>query len=62
SATSADEQDRLYADVQEWIMDRALFWAIHDQTQMIAYDADITGVQFAPGRWQVRFYDIRPAG
>jgi len=62
SATSADEQDRLYAEVQEWIMDRALFWAIHDQTQMIAYDADITGVQFAPGRWQVRFYDIRPAG
>ncbi|MEM9250143.1 MAG: ABC transporter substrate-binding protein [Pseudomonadota bacterium] len=61
SAASADEQEAQYAEVQKWIMDRALFWAIHDQTQMIAYDADITGVRFAPGRWQVRFYDIRPA-
>lgn len=60
SAVSASAQDALYAEIQEWIMDRALFWAIHDQTQMIAYDADITGVKFAAGRWQVRFYDIRP--
>jgi hypothetical protein len=35
--------------------------AIHDQVQTIAYDADITGLRFAPGNWQVRLYDVRPA-
>lgn len=61
SATSPQERDQIYADVQKYIMDEAVFWAIHDQTQMIAYSSDLEGVTFAPGRWQVRFYDVRAA-
>ncbi len=59
-ATSEDEMMQAYADAQKMIMDDAIFMAIHDQVQTIAYDSDITGLRFAPGNWQVRLYDVRP--
>ncbi len=61
SATSPDERNQIYADIQKYIMDEALFWAIRDQVQTIAHDASLEGFTFAPGRWQVRFYDVRKA-
>jgi peptide/nickel transport system substrate-binding protein len=61
SATSPEERDQRYADIQKYIMDEAIFWAIRDQVQTIAHDADLEGFTFAPGRWQVRFYDVRAA-
>jgi peptide/nickel transport system substrate-binding protein len=61
SATTPEETDRMYGEIQKYIMDEAIFWAIRDQVQTIAHDADLEGFQFAPGRWQVRFYDVRAA-
>lgn len=59
-ATSEEEMNQAYADAQKMIMDDAVFMPVHDQVQTIAYDADITGLRFAPGNWQVRLYDVRP--
>ena len=61
TAASQAERDRLYAEAQKIIMDAAVMVPIHDQIQTIAYSAKITGVNFARGNWQVRFYDTRPA-
>ncbi|MHA3977024.1 ABC transporter substrate-binding protein [Halovulum sp. GXIMD14794] len=60
-ATSADEVTQLYADAQKMIMDYAAFMPIHDQVQTVAYSSAIEGLRFAPGNWQVRLYDVRPA-
>ncbi len=62
AATSPDERDAIYGEIQKFIMDEALFWAIRDQIQTIAHSSELDGLSFAPGRWQVRFYDVRPAG
>jgi len=61
SAGTEEERDRLYAEIQKQIMDEAIFFPIHNQVQLIAYDADLEGLRFAAGNWQVRFYDIRRA-
>lgn len=61
SAISPDERDRIYDDIQRYIMDEAIFWSIRNQVQTLASDASLEGWQFAPGRWQVRFYDVRTA-
>jgi peptide/nickel transport system substrate-binding protein len=50
-----------YADAQKMIMEYAAFVPVHDQTQTIAYTSSIDGLRFAPGNWQVRLYDVRPA-
>lgn len=61
AATTPQERQQLYADAQKLIMDEALVLPIHDQIQSIAYSADLDGIRFAPGNWQVRLYDVRPA-
>jgi peptide/nickel transport system substrate-binding protein len=61
SAASNDEMVQAYADAQKMIMDHAAFMGVHDQVQTIAYNAKIDGLHFAPGNWQVRLYDVRPA-
>jgi peptide/nickel transport system substrate-binding protein len=61
SAPTEEERDQLYADIQKQIMDEAIFLPIHTQVQTIAYNADLTGLRFAAGNWQVRFYDIELA-
>ena len=60
-ASSEEEMMQAYADAQRMIMDDAIFMAIHDQVQTIAHTAEIEGLRFAPGNWQVRLYDVRPA-
>ncbi len=61
SAETMDQQTAIYGDLQKAVMDNAAFFAIHDQAQTIAYSSKIDGVKFAPGQWQVRFYDIHAA-
>lgn len=60
-ATSREEVVEDYAEAQRMIMDYAAFLPIHDQVQTIAYNARVDGLRFAPGNWQVRLYDVRPA-
>lgn len=60
-ATTEDEVTQYYADAQKMIMEYAAFIPVHDQVQSIAYTASIDGLRFAPGNWQVRMYDVRPA-
>jgi peptide/nickel transport system substrate-binding protein len=61
AATTEDERRQDYADAQKMIMEYAAFVPLHDQVQTIAYSSKITGLRFAPGNWQVRLYDVRPA-
>lgn len=60
-ATTDDEVTRIYAEAQKMIMEYAAFIPVHDQVQSIAHTAAIEGLRFAPGNWQVRLYDVRPA-
>lgn len=61
AATSTEEQESIYADLQKYIMDEAIFWPLHDQVQTIVYSDEIEGLKYSPGQWQVRLYDVRPA-
>ena len=61
AATSPDERAALYQQIQQMIMDGATFFALHDQLQMVAFSSDFSGFRFAPGNWQVRFYDVTRA-
>ena len=61
SATSVEEREEIYREVQQRISELAISLAVHEQVQTIAYDAELTGFRFAPGRWQVRFYDVSRA-
>lgn len=61
SASSPEERAQIYEDAQRTIMDAAIFFGIHNQVQTLGYDGDLTGFRFAPGNWQVRFYDVRAA-
>jgi peptide/nickel transport system substrate-binding protein len=58
AATSDEERGALYEAIQKRIMDEAIFYPLHNQVQMIGYTSDMTGFHFAPGNWQVRFYDV----
>jgi peptide/nickel transport system substrate-binding protein len=60
-ARSPEERRALYEDAQRMIMDAAIFLALHQQVQTLAHSAELTGFRFAPGNWQVRFYDVRRA-
>ena len=61
SASSPDERAALYQQIQQMIMDAGIFFPLHDQLQMVAHDSELTGFSFAPGNWQVRFYDVTRA-
>ncbi len=61
AATTANERTALYQEIQKRIMDAAIFFPLHNQVQMIGFRNDLTGFRFAPGNWQVRFYDVMPA-
>lgn len=58
AATSPDERTQLYEEIQTMIMDAAIFFALHNQVQMIGHTSEMSGFRFAPGNWQVRFYDV----
>ena len=59
SAETQETKDDLYMQIQKHIMDQAIFLAIHDQVQTVAYSPDLEGVRFANGNWQLRMYDVR---
>ena len=59
SAETQETKDDLYMQIQKHIMDQAIFLAIHDQVQTVAYNPDLEGVRFANGNWQLRMYDVR---
>lgn len=60
SAETLEVELEKYAEIQRYIMDEAVFMAVHDQTQNILHTDDITGMVFAPGQWQVHLYAVRP--
>jgi peptide/nickel transport system substrate-binding protein len=59
SAETQENKDDLYMQIQKHIMDQAIFLAIHDQVQTVAYNPELEGVRFANGNWQLRMYDVR---
>ena len=59
SAETQETKDDLYMQIQKIIMDQAIFLAIHDQVQTIAYNPNLEGIKFANGNWQLRMYDVR---
>jgi peptide/nickel transport system substrate-binding protein len=61
AATTEADRSRLYTQAQKMIMDAAIFFAVHDQIQTIAYTSKLKGVHFARGQWQVRLADVEPA-
>jgi peptide/nickel transport system substrate-binding protein len=58
AAASNAERVKFYQQAQQIIMDKALFFAVHQQVQLLAFSNKFTGYRFAPGNWQVRFYDV----
>ncbi len=61
SAGTADERNKLYADIQKQIMDEAIFLPIHNQVQTVAFTNELDGFRLAAGQWQVRFYEVHRA-
>ncbi len=61
TATTIEERNAAYRDLQKDIMDRAIFFPIHDQVQMVVHANRIQGARYARGNWQVRLYEARPA-
>ena len=59
SAPSPEARAQLYHEAQKAIMDRAIYFAVHNQVQTIAHSARIAGLHFAVGNWQVRLYDVK---
>jgi peptide/nickel transport system substrate-binding protein len=60
TARSNIERAGIYQQAQKIIMDQAIFFALHQQVQLLAFSNKFTGYRFAPGNWQVRFYDVEP--
>jgi ABC-type transport system substrate-binding protein len=61
AAATAADRTRLYEQAQKMIMDAAVFFAVHDQIQTIAYTSKLKNVHFARGQWQVRLADVEAA-
>ncbi|MDA0699773.1 MAG: ABC transporter substrate-binding protein [bacterium] len=61
SANSPAERAAIYQEAQKTIMEAATYFALHQQVQTLGHSAELTGFRFAPGNWQVRFYDVRRA-
>jgi len=59
SAETQETKDDLYMQIQKTVMDQAIFLAIHDQVQTVAYNPNLEGLRFANGNWQLRMYDVR---
>ncbi|MCX7342436.1 MAG: ABC transporter substrate-binding protein [Hyphomicrobiales bacterium] len=60
-AKTPAERTELFAVLQKDIMDRAIFFPIHDQVQTVAHTARVSGLRYARGNWQVRFHEARLA-
>lgn len=58
-AKSAEERTALYRDLQKDIMDRAIFFPIHDQVQTAVHSTRVQGLRFARGNWQIRLHEAR---
>lgn len=62
AAPTAAERMRLYGEIQKKIMDMAIFLPIHDQVQTVVHTAQIEGLRYSRGNWQVRLAGARPVG
>ncbi len=60
-ATTPAERLARYAALQKDIMDRAIFFPIHDQVQTVVHSSRVTGLRYARGNWQVRMHEARLA-
>jgi peptide/nickel transport system substrate-binding protein len=59
AARTAEERNTLYRDLQKDIMDRAIFFPIHDQVQTAVHSTRVGGLRFARGNWQIRLHEAR---
>lgn len=60
-AKTQEERTALYRELQKDIMDRAIFFPIHDQVQTAVHSTRLSGLRFSRGNWQVRFQEARLA-
>ena len=58
AATSPEDRTAKYQALQKEIMDRGIFFAIHDQVQTAAASARVKGARFARGNWQIRWHEV----
>ena len=61
NAKTPAERNERYAELQKEIMDRAIFFPIHDQVQTAVVSNRVQGLRFARGNWQIRMYEARIA-
>lgn len=59
AARTPEERIKLYADLQQEIMDRAIYFPIQDQVQTAAASTKVQGLRFARGNWQIRFHEAK---
>ena len=60
-APTQEQRAALYRDLQKDIMDRAIFFPIHDQVQTAVHATRLSGLRFSRGNWQIRFQEARLA-
>jgi peptide/nickel transport system substrate-binding protein len=58
-ARTAEQRIALYRDLQKDIMDRAIYFPIHDQVQTAVRSTRVDGLRFSRGNWQIRFHEAR---
>jgi len=60
-ARTPAERTQRFAALQKDVMDRAIFFPIHDQVQTVVHSARVSGLRYARGNWQVRMHEARLA-
>jgi peptide/nickel transport system substrate-binding protein len=60
-AKTPDERTQKFTALQKDIMDRAIFFPIHDQVQTVVHSTRVSGLRYARGNWQVRMHEARLA-
>lgn len=61
AAVNPQQRGKLLAEIQKFVLDRALILPIHVSAQPIGYKKSIQGLKFAQGFWQVLFYEASVA-
>jgi hypothetical protein len=46
------------ADIQKFVLDRALMFPVHISPQPVGFRRAVSNLKFAQGYWQVLFYDV----
>jgi len=52
------QRHKVLADIQKFVLDRALMFPVHVSPQPIGFRRAVNNLKFAQGYWQVLFYDV----